>query len=180
MAVRIICESAELAVECVRAAQAMGLAVEPEVASDWVQAATRALRRRSVRRWSADERPRSSGWSSSGTPRAAEAALVLASLARSADAERLRQVRCDLGVSALAEIEPLVSALRLLEAGAENPWSASMRGLTRAERMRLQPGDRHRGTSGAGHFARGEGGLLGFDGGAGAAGAPWVLRATSR
>ena len=70
MAVRIICESAELAVECLRAAQAIGLAIEPEVAADWVQAAIARARRRPVRAWSVATPRRSSGWSSSGTARA--------------------------------------------------------------------------------------------------------------
>jgi hypothetical protein len=161
MPVRIICESAELAVECLRAAQAIGLAIEPEVATDWVQAAARALADGPCAAVCCDaptlERLVELGHSA----RANKHTLVLASLAQSADADRLRQVASDLGVSALSEIEPLVSALRLIEAGAQSPWSASMRGLTRADRLRLQPALGEGGRKGEA-FARGDAGLLGF------------------
>jgi hypothetical protein len=166
MAVRIICESAELAVECLQAGQTIGLAVEPEVATDWLATATLALAQAACGvaccEAPAIERLAELGHAARSTKRG----VVLVSLARGADAERLRQVALDLGVSAVAEVEALVSALRLLDLEIETPWTASLRELNRPERTRIQPAAGGS-TRGGGQFVRLEGGMLGWNAGAG-------------
>jgi hypothetical protein len=159
MAVRIICESAELAVECVRAAQTLGFAIEPQVDEDWLSVAIRTLSGQPCA-VVCHETPKLEQLVELGhAARSGRHALGFACLALGAEAERVRQVARDLGVSAVAEIEPLMSALRLLDAGAEAPWGASLRGLNRAERMRRQPAIGP-GARGAGHLTRGDAGLL--------------------
>jgi hypothetical protein len=161
MAVRIICESAELAVECLQAAQAIGLQVEPEVAPDWLAATTQALSAGACGVACCDTPALERLVEIGHAARLHQRSVVLASLAREAGAERLREVALDLGVTAVAEIEPLVSALRLLELGAASPWTASLRDLSRPERTRMQPGATS-GARGGGQFVRLEGGMLGF------------------
>ena len=112
MAVRIICESAELAVECLQAAQAIGLRSEPEVATDWLRPRPRSTRRAAVRSGLSETPALEQLVEIGHVARAQSARVVLAQPRRDAEAERLRQVALDLGVSAVAEIEPLIGALR--------------------------------------------------------------------
>lgn len=145
--------------ECLRAAQAVELAAEPEVAPDWMGAAAAALAEGATG-LALIEPPSLAQLAELGQQvRDRRAACVLAALSRSADAERLRLVALDLGVTAVAEVEPLMSALCLLDAGAESPWNASLRDLSRAERARLQPAGAP-GTKSAGHLLRADGGRL--------------------
>jgi hypothetical protein len=159
MAVRIICESAELAVECVRAAQALGLAVEPEVAEAWLAPAIASTAAGACGVVCYDAPAIEQVVELGHAARSARNWLVLACLAPGAEAERVRQVARDLGISAVAEIEPLMSALQLAQLGADSPWSASLRALNRAERLRLSQAVAS-GARSAGHLVRGDAGLL--------------------
>lgn len=159
MPVRIICESAELALECLQAAQAVNLVVEPEVATDWCAQALAAAGSGPIAIAISDPPALEQLVHLGLAARAERRATLLASLAQGAGATWLRQAACDLGVTALAEVDPLVSALCLIEAGAEEPWHGSVRTLARHERARLQAvlaaGGRR-----AGHLVRAEAGAI--------------------
>jgi hypothetical protein len=92
--------------------------------------------------------------------RGAQQPVLLASLARGPRARSLTHAALDLGVTALDEIEVLLSALAMLEAGADHAWNASLRALGSADRARLEAalGDGPR--SGGGHLLPDDGGLL--------------------
>ena len=66
----------------------------------------------------------------------------------------------DLGLVALSEVAPLISATALLAAGAKRPWRASLRTLPKVDRQRLH----HvcSGARGAGSVVALDDGLLGF------------------
>ena len=159
MVLRIICQSAELAVECLQAAEAVGLAVAPEVAESWLVPALAGppAQRIAIALSSAPtfDELIELGYASREPGRAA----LLALIERGAQAERLRQVALDLGITALPEIEPLMSALCLLEIDAQAPWAASTRSLGRPDRARLQPA-LSGGTRSGAQLVRDEAGLL--------------------
>jgi hypothetical protein len=159
MAARIICESAELAVECLQSAQANGLAAAPEVAEEWLAAAADA-RAAPASAVALIEPPTLEQLVELGLlSRAAKRPLAIAILSRAAEAERVRQVALDVGLSAVCEVAPLLSVLCLIEAGAESAWTASPRALSKPERVRLQaaltPGSRA-----GGYLLRGEAGQV--------------------
>jgi hypothetical protein len=139
MTFRIICQSAELAVECLQAAQVVGLEVAPEVSEDWIALAQTGLRagRLAI---ALSEAPELTALIELGhASRETGHGTVLALVERSAHAERLRQVALDLGITAVHEVEPLMAALCLLDADAQSPWTAAARTLGRPDRARLQP-----------------------------------------
>jgi hypothetical protein len=159
MAARIICESAELAVECLQSAQAHGLSAAPEVAEDWLAAAADA-RAAPASAVALVEPPTLEQLVELGLfTRAAKRPLAIAILSRAAGAERVRQVALDVGLSAVCEVAPLVSVLCLIEAGAESAWTASPRTLSKPERVRLQAA-LTTGSRAGGHLLRGEGGQV--------------------
>jgi hypothetical protein len=156
MAVQIICESAELAVECLQAAQAVGLEVEPVVAEDWLTTALEL----SATAIAVSQAPTLEQLVELGdAARRSGRTSVLASLADGPEARRLREAALDLGLTAVAEIEPLLCVLCLIDAGATQPWSASCRSLGKPDRTRLQPALTQTSRNG-GHVLRAEGGLL--------------------
>lgn len=157
MAVRIICESTELAVECLEAARALGLSLETEVTLDFLAAAATARGTTAV---ALSEAPSLEQVVELGQlARSAKRPIVLAVVSRGVDAERMRQVALDLGLTALPEVEPTLATLALLAAGAEIPWLASLRALSKPERARIQPAVAE-GTRKGGHLLRAESGLL--------------------
>jgi hypothetical protein len=157
--VRIICESAELAVECLQAAEGVGLLVEPEVTSDWLKAAIAVSGVAPLALALCDPPTLEQTVELSHAARREKRPMLLASLAVGQDADRLRQAALDLGVTAVAEIEPLIAALCLLEAGASTAWHASLRALGRQDRARLHAA-LSTGARTGGHFVRAEAGLL--------------------
>jgi hypothetical protein len=159
MAVRIICESAELAVECLQASQAVGLAAAPEVASDWLAAAADAFARAPAAIALIDAPTLDQLVELGLAARSARRLAAIAILGRGQVAERLRQAALDLGVTAVSEIGPLVSTLCLFDAGADGAWTASLRALSKPERARLQPAVAQ-GTRAGGSLLRAEGGLI--------------------
>lgn len=159
MVLRIICQSAELALECLQAAQIVGLEVAPEVAESWLAPALAALRDERLA-IALSEAPELDALIELGTTsREAGHSAVLALVERSAHAERLRQVALDLGISAVCEVEPMIAALCLLDAGAQSPWGAATRTLGRPDRARLQPAI-SAGARTGNQLVRAEGGLL--------------------
>jgi hypothetical protein len=159
MAARIICESAELALECLQGLQAVGLSAEPEVTADWLAAIAGALSAGPSAVAVTDPPSLAELVELSRLARAAGRPLVLAIVARGAESERLREAALDLGVTAVPEVEALVAALALVEAGADSPWTASLRALSKPERARLVPAAAQSVRSG-GHLLRAEGGLI--------------------
>jgi hypothetical protein len=159
MVVRIICESAELAVECLQAAEVVGLAVEPEVAGDWLDAATGKPGTNPLVVALCDAPSLDQLVELGHFARGEKRGSLLACLGRGAQADWLRQAALDLGVTALSEIEPLIAALCLAEAGATVPWAASTRALNREDRSRLQ-GALGSGARTGGHLERAQAGML--------------------
>ncbi len=136
----IVCDSAELAVQCLHAAQQIDLDVQPGMEPDWLRAARSS---------------RAAGQPTAVVLIAAPTLATLVELAEHAhgkaqplvlcvvgpDAERrlVLDAAADLGVVALAEIRPLMAALALLSRGANDAFCASARALSPADRARLKP-----------------------------------------
>jgi hypothetical protein len=156
MAVRIICESPELALECLHAAEAVGLTVEPIVAEAWLTAVMEHTAA-AVALVSAPTLEQLVLLGDAG--QRAGRPVALASLAPGAEGRRLRDAALDLGITALAEIEPLLSMLCLRDAGADQPWTASLRALGKPARTRLQS-TQASGSRKAGCFVAAEGGAV--------------------
>ena len=161
MAVRIICQSTELAVECLRAAQRIGLAAEPEVHERIWPAAEGALQTGDTGVVSVEPPELDDLIRLGSTAREHGRWGIVAVLDRSEAARQVRDVALDLGLCAVDEVDPLASALALVESGAEAPWSASTRTLCREDRARLAPSLGQRARS-AGHVLRDATGLLRF------------------
>jgi hypothetical protein len=159
MVVRIICESTGLAVECLQAGQVLGLAVETDVRADWLPAAVATLGSAACAVALESALSLEQAVELGHAARSAKHPVFVASLAGGRQAEWLRRAALDLGVTALPEIEPLLSGLSLLSAGAARPWTASVRSLEGADKLRLEPalasGARH-----GGHISSGDRGLL--------------------
>jgi hypothetical protein len=161
MAVRIICQSTELAVECLRSAERIGLAAEPEVQERIWPAAEAALRRGHTG-IACVEPPDLDDLIRLGTTAREHARwAVLAVLDRGEAARQVRDVALDLGLCAVDDADPLASALALAECGADAPWSASARTLCREDRARLAPALSQGGRA-SGHLLRDASGLLRF------------------
>lgn len=134
----VYCETASLAVEVARIGAAVGVPVRPTISAEAVIAPLEAR---------------------SGTTRTAvllaeppeDAELVRLALSHPSgafvvglvcEAERARgslQLAGDLGLVAVSEVRPLVSAFALLSTGSEQPWKLSSRALTDLDRHRLGP-----------------------------------------
>jgi hypothetical protein len=166
MPARILCASAELAIECLRAAEQIGWQIETEIASSPIQAALAA------------SSPAALGIAIVGAPSLEQlvqlghrriARLALATLERSHQAARLCDVARDIGVSAVTDIGPLIAALRLLDAEIEHPWAASLRALSEPDRARLRNAQAQGARSGASFVPGERGGVaLSFETGQGA------------
>jgi len=158
----IACDRAELLVECARGAEALGLPISPAFDPDPARVVADALLRAepaalvvasppspptlvSLARCGAETRA-PVAVAILGPPDRVEASVALAG---------------DLGIVAVDEVRPLVSALALLGAGASRPWSASTRPLPEVDRLRLahvmEPAER-----GAGRLSREDDALLGW------------------
>lgn len=158
MPVRILCDCAELAIECLRAAQQLDWPIETEIASDPLEAA-RAADPKDALGIAVVAAPPLEQLVRLGHARLPR--LALAMLERGPAADRLRDVALDVGVTAVGEIEPLLAALRLLSAGVDHPWAASARALTEPDRARLR-GARTQGARSGASFVPSERGGVAF------------------
>ena len=148
MPVRILCDCAELAVEALRAAEQLGWKVETEIASDPIRAALRAepaaTATLGIAVVAAPSLEQLVELGHRRMPR-----LALAMIEHSHQAARLREVALDLGISTVTDVAPLLTALRLLEDGADHPWAASLRALPELDRARLRKAQTQGARSGA-------------------------------
>ncbi|HEX7477995.1 MAG TPA: acetate--CoA ligase family protein [Polyangiales bacterium] len=136
----IVCESAELAVQCLHLAQQLDLAVQPSVETDWLRAT---------------REQRASGQATAvlllRVPKLSElvelaecahgtsAALVLGVVGAEPGRKLVLDAAGDLGLIAVSEIRPLLAALALLAHCATEAFCASPRSLSAADRARLKP-----------------------------------------
>ena len=159
---RVWCDEAELAVECARAAEAIGLDLEPSIdpgAAERCRAATADGERVAL----ALARPPQAGAlvELATAARLAERAVPVALVTGDPESDRLRWLAGDLGLVAVGEIEPLLAALALLDTRSAHPWTASTRRLTPLDRKRL--GDEAITTGrGGGRLLRADEGRLGW------------------
>jgi len=158
MPVRILCDCAELAVECLRVAEQIGWKLETEIASDPIDAALRAEPARvlGIAMVAAPTLEQLVALGHRRTPHA-----VLAMIERSHQAARLRDVALDIGITAVTDVEPLLAALRLVELEVEHPWAASLRALPEPDRARMRNAQAQGSRSGA-SFVPGERGSVAF------------------
>ena len=152
MPARILCDCAELAIECLRAAEQIGWQVETEIASAPIEAALGAGARGAlgIAMVAAPSLEQLVQLGHRGTPR-----LALATLERSHQAARLCDVARDIGVTAVTDVGPLIAGLRLLDAAIEQPWAASLRALPEPDRARMRTAQAQGARSGA-SFVPGE------------------------
>lgn len=137
---KIVCDSTELAVECLHAADAIALPIDTEASERWLASATAAL-----------DRAGSVAVAVAGTPsledlvelahaaRYGRRMAVVAVLARQPEVDLLATAAGDLGVAVVSDVGSLVAALALIDAGAEQPWGASAGTLPDKDRARLAP-----------------------------------------
>lgn len=134
----IVCEQVEYAVHCQRVASDWAITVAPDVSSRPIEAAADLL-----------HRERLVGLALSRLPDESElAALARIGFARNArcvlmfygpadELEDRLALASDLGLIATSDIESMLSALALIQAGARRPWSASTRVLPLTDRVQL-------------------------------------------
>lgn len=149
-----LCEDAELAVECGRLADALGLPLDPVLSDDPLGAlgrSTEAAAALLVRPPSIDALVAASGLK---FPHPRPIAL----LGESEAVWRARNVAADLGLAVVDEVRPLLAALALLGAGATRPWTASARSLTDLDRARI--GQSLTPARGSGRIVKADAGLL--------------------
>lgn len=159
---RVFCDEAELAVECARAAEAIGLTAEPFIAPDAIGACRAAA---------ADGSPCALALAAPPSPaalvqlaaaaRAAGSAVPVALVAGDEASDRGRWLTGDLGLVAVGEIEPLLAAVALLETRTAHPWTASTRRLSALDRKRLGD-DATVSGRGGGRLLRADEGRLGW------------------
>jgi hypothetical protein len=155
MPVRILCACAELAVECLEGARRIGLTVEPEVHADPIASAAGARGPIAI---ALVEAPALERLVELGHGREANGSLlILAILERSLQAERLRQVALDLGITAVTDVGPLLAAARIVDAGIDHAWAASLRALGEPDRARMRSAQTTGARSGAQLVALGAG-----------------------
>lgn len=65
--------------------------------------------------------------------------VVLGFLEQSHSARAMREFACDLGITCVEDMGALVAAAALLMAGAQRPWTASLRMLNSLDRAKLHP-----------------------------------------
>lgn len=135
----ILCESSELAVQCLWAAQQIGLAAEPTLASDLTAAALKSIESDRPTALVYLEGPRLDDLVElAHAARGKRTPVALALPAASDERRVLLEVAGELGLCAVAELRPLCAALALLSAGARDAPSASVRALPATERTRLR------------------------------------------
>ncbi len=156
----ILCDEAELAVECARATDRVGVDAEPAIDPRPLSRARSALEDGDrVAVALAGPPPEDALVALADAARERGVTVPLATVAERETAERARCVGLDLGLAAVTEVEPLVSVIALLAAGAEHPWTASTRALTALDRVRLGA-DATIAGRGGGRLGRADDGML--------------------
>ncbi len=135
---RIFCDDAELAVECARAAAALAVAVEPQIAEDAVDRARAAIHAGGRIALAVSVPPSAAALTRMAARSRAEAAAVpIAIVAAPPERTKALLVARDLGLVAVSEVAPLLASIALLASSVTHPWTASVRGLTALDRARL-------------------------------------------
>jgi hypothetical protein len=135
----ILCESSDLAVECLAIAQSLQLEIAASVETDLHAAAVRSLeaeRRTAVVYLTAPALAELVDLAHAARIKPAPLALALPT--PSAQRRALLDVAAELGLCALSELRPLMAALALLGAGGREAFQASTRALRASDRARLQ------------------------------------------
>ncbi|MBX3271591.1 MAG: acetate--CoA ligase family protein [Sandaracinaceae bacterium] len=134
----ISCDDAQLAVECATIAASLGIPVEPRIDDAPLAHAAAAHDGPLAVALATPPTPEALVRLAAGRPAGAPP-LALAVVASTDAARRARVLASDLGLATVDEVEPLLAVLALLAAGAEAPWTASVRGLSALDRARLGP-----------------------------------------
>lgn len=138
---RIFCDDAQLAVECARVAGPLGLSVEPAIEDRPIARAAGAGGQVALALATPPE-PDQLVHLATAT---GNGAVPIAILPGGEAATRARVLAGDLGLVAVDEVDPLLSVLALVTAGAETPWMAAVRALSPLDRARIGPLDTGRG-----------------------------------
>jgi hypothetical protein len=161
----VLCDDAELAVECARAAAPLPISIEPRLVDDALERARTSVERGANIAVALSRTPTPAALTRLAHKcRSDQVTVPLALVAPRAASERALRIAADLGLVALPEVRPLVSALALLSIGASHPWTASARALSAIDRARLGEDTlvASRGTSG--RLVRVDDGLIGWAG----------------
>lgn len=159
---RIFCDEAELAVECARAAAPSSIHLEPEIGADALERARVAAAdgMRAAVAVATPPQPAELVHLAHASRRGGRPVPIAVVAEPDARAAAL-WLGGDLGLVAVREIGPLLSAMALLEAGAAHPWTASARALEPLDRVRLGA-DALRSGRGGGRLLRVDDGRLGW------------------
>jgi hypothetical protein len=154
----------EIALDAGRAAQTIGLAIDPRVVTDPLagfEAGVGTVRVVGI----AVETSVDPGVLVALARKAAalRVRVALACLAPRADARDTIDVASDLGIPAVADLRPLAGVLALLAGKAETPWNASLRGLRVAERARFE--GMRRADRASGRLVRADDGMIAWESG---------------
>ncbi|MCA9577028.1 MAG: acetate--CoA ligase family protein [Polyangiales bacterium] len=154
---RALCDEAELAVDAAVVAQALGLALSPEVPSDPVARARDILARGESCVLLCTRTPSDADTVTLADLARAQGNVVILGLLEPSSTVQLAR---DLGAVAVVGVRPALAAAALLPFRAHKPWLASARGLGGADRAQLHLSPGHRG---AGRFTRQDAGLLAYE-----------------
>lgn len=132
----VVCETAEFAVEVSRIAAEIGLPVAPHVAErPFEKIATGEAK---VAGFVLATVPSHAALLRLHESAKKEAALTLALVADTSEANAALSLAGELGIVAVDEVRPFVAALALLAAGAKKAWTASVKSLSPVDRARLR------------------------------------------
>ncbi|HET6337685.1 MAG TPA: acetate--CoA ligase family protein [Polyangiales bacterium] len=136
---RILCESPDLAVQCLTASRQLQLSIETQVEADPCKRALAhdASEPVAIALVNAPELGMLVELASASRGRAQP--LVLALPVPSERRARVIDVASELGMYAVAEVRPLLGLLALIEHGGTEAYAASVRGLSPTDRARLKP-----------------------------------------
>lgn len=135
---KIVCDSTELAVECLHATAAIALPADTEACERWLPSATSALDRAGAIAVAVAGRPTLEDLVEvAHAARYGRRMAVVAVLARQPEVDLLAHAAADLGVVVVSDVGALAAALALLDAGAEQPWGASAGALPNKDRARV-------------------------------------------
>jgi hypothetical protein len=135
----ILCESSDLAVQCLAIAESLPLAIAPCVESELQAAALRSIEAdRSTALVYLTPPPLADLVELAYAVRAKPMPLVLAVPAPSEQRRALIDVAAELGLCALNELRPLLATLALLQVGGRDAFQASARSLEPSDRARLR------------------------------------------
>ncbi|MCG8557896.1 MAG: acetate--CoA ligase family protein [Proteobacteria bacterium] len=135
----VICDSAELAVECANGARGLGLAIAPRISRAAVKDALSSLKTHEPTALGLLQPPSlDQVVHLAYVARGQGQHLVLAVLNKQESASTTRDAALDLGICAVDEVRPLLALLALLRAGARAPWTAKLGRLPDADRQRLR------------------------------------------